>query len=108
MRKRFNFFANTRFGLWRAFHGIVGLTATLLLAVHSGMRLGANLNQALGISFLVFIALGAIAGWIAAIENNVGGQAIRRWRYWSLRLHLWLLALTTPFLIFHVVAVYVY
>ena len=108
LRKRLGWFGKTRFGLWRAFHASVGIAAVSLMLMHSGMRLGANLNQALGISFLTFIGLGALAGWIAAIENSVGGQAIRRWRYWTVRLHIWLLALTAPLLIFHVITVYVY
>ena len=62
-----------KYGLWRATHAVLGMIALVALVVHSGMRLGANLNLALSLSFLTLAILGGIAGILSAVENRIGG-----------------------------------
>jgi nitrite reductase (NADH) large subunit len=48
---------------WRLVHAAVGVLATAALVVHTGMRLGMNLNRWLSVGFLALAAVGGIAAF---------------------------------------------
>jgi nitrite reductase (NADH) large subunit len=57
--KRLPHFKVGSYAGWRLVHAAVGLTTVLLLAVHTGLRLGNNLNFALSVGFVVATVTGA-------------------------------------------------
>jgi nitrite reductase (NADH) large subunit len=96
------------YGRWRAVHATLGMIALLALVIHSGMRLGANLNLALSLSFLTLAVLGGLAGILSAIENKIGGVRIRSYRQWWIRVHIAVFWLFIPLVGFHIVKSYGY
>ncbi len=83
LRKRVRRFTLGEFPLWRVAHALLGLTAIAVLLVHTGGRLGANLNLALMLTFLAVIGLGSAAGGVIALEHRLGGAAARVRRAWT-------------------------
>jgi nitrite reductase (NADH) large subunit len=104
-RKRVRRFTLGDFPLWRVVHAVLGLLTVAGLAVHTGGRLGSNLNLLLMAAFLGVVALGAIAGGVIALEHRLGVDAARLRRTW-----LWshiLVAWPIPVLLaFHVLKTY--
>jgi nitrite reductase (NADH) large subunit len=98
------------FATWRAVHAVVGAATLLALFVHTGFRLGSNLNLWLTIAFLGVALAGAAAGLATALEHRLpatAGQAarVRHLSFWLHLLALWPLPLL---LAAHVLAVYYY
>ncbi|QEF97510.1 Nitrite reductase [NAD(P)H] [Stieleria maiorica] len=92
LRKRVAWFHWGSYGFWRAAHGVLGMAVLMGVAVHTGMRLGHNLNFLLGVCFLSAAALGAVAGIASSLESRASGNLgmwIRRWRPRLSRIHLW-------------------
>jgi nitrite reductase (NADH) large subunit len=92
LRKRLGRFRIGRYSLWRAMHGVLGTAALVAMAVHTGLRLGSNLNFVLGVCFLLAIVLGAFAGMSTSMETRFGGTtalSIRLWRTRLAKIHLW-------------------
>lgn len=91
LRKRVPKVQFGRYDGWRVVHAGLGGLALLTLLVHSGARLGANLNLFLSLSALGAATAGAVAG--AAIgREHVWPAHARRWRqasYWVHVLLLW-------------------
>jgi nitrite reductase (NADH) large subunit len=81
LRKRF--FRWGDFALWRLAHALLALLVLGALALHTGGRLGANLNFLLMLAFLAVIALGAVAGGVVALEHRLGARAARLRRGWT-------------------------
>lgn len=91
LRKRMRRFAWGEFPLWRALHVLLGALTLAALAVHTGGRLGSNLNRGLMVSFLVLVVLGAAAGAVIALEHRLGARAaaLRRTWLWGHILLFW-------------------
>ncbi|MEM9586147.1 MAG: FAD-dependent oxidoreductase [Planctomycetota bacterium] len=109
LRKRTKWFQFGTYGWWRAAHGTLGVAVLAAVAIHTGLRLGENLNFVLGVVFLLTIALGAIAGVLSGIENRVtGGTAlwVRRMRPLLSRWHLWAVWPLPALIVFHVISFY--
>jgi nitrite reductase (NADH) large subunit len=105
LRKRIRRFTLGDFPLWRVAHVVLGALTIAGLAVHTGGRLGANLNFLLMASFLGVVALGAVAGGVIALEHRLGAGAARLRRTW-LWTHI-LIAWPIPILLaFHVLKSY--
>jgi nitrite reductase (NADH) large subunit len=105
LRKRVRRFTLGDFPVWRILHAVLGALTLAGLAVHTGGRLGANLNFALMFTFLCVIALGAVAGGVIALEHRLGAGAARLRRTW-LWTHI-LVAWPIPLLLaFHVFKTY--
>ncbi len=109
LRKRLKKFSFGHFGNWRVFHAAVGGFTLAALLIHTGGRMGSNLNFMLMTVFLMLNALGAVAGVIVAIEGRSKGtiafraRQFRPWLVWAHVLLFWPL----PMLIAaHVVSVY--
>ena len=83
LRKRIRRFTLGDFPLWRVAHAVLGALTLLALAVHTGGRLGSNLNFALITSFLGVVALGSVAGSVVALEHRLGAGAARLRRTWT-------------------------
>jgi nitrite reductase (NADH) large subunit len=66
VRKRWRRCAFGSWRTWQAIHALVGVLALAGLAVHTGLRLGHNLNFVLSVSFLLASVLGATAGGVMA------------------------------------------
>jgi nitrite reductase (NADH) large subunit len=105
LRKRFRKLTFGEFSLWRVGHAVLGALTLAALAVHTGGRLGANLNSALMISFLGVVALGAVAAGVVALEHRLGAgaAALRRSWLWS---HIVLFWPIPVLLTFHVLKTY--
>ncbi len=88
LRKRLPAFRLGNFAWWRIFH--VALTATVLiaLAVHTGFRLGDNLNQLLMACFLGLVLLGGLLGLVIAFEHRLSPALAQRWRSWGVWGHV--------------------
>jgi NAD(P)H-nitrite reductase large subunit len=98
------------FVTWRVVHMLVGAGTLLVLFLHTGFRLGSNLNQWLMISFLGVAFAGAAAGLATALEHRLfatSGEAARArtLSFWLHLLALWPLPLL---LSAHVLSVYFY
>jgi nitrite reductase (NADH) large subunit len=82
LRKRIARFTLGTFPAWRVAHVVLGALTLAGLAVHTGGRLGSNLNFTLMASFLAVIVLGAAAGGVIALEHRLGAAAARLRRSW--------------------------
>jgi nitrite reductase (NADH) large subunit len=105
-RKRVEKFNRGSFGLWRAFHGIVGAGGLAVLVAHTGLRFGSHLNFALMIVFVLANLAGAMAGGIVSSpgwRSRPPGMATQRWLIWG---HIALASLLPVLVGFHVVAAY--
>jgi nitrite reductase (NADH) large subunit len=110
LRKRLKWLSKLgNFGWYRTFHTAMGLLCIAGLVVHTGMRMGENLNMLLMLCFLGLNILGAVAGVVTAMESRLEGRAgdlARQWRPWLTWAHL-LLFWPLPVLVgFHIVSVY--
>jgi len=81
-RKRIRRFTLGDFPVWRVFHALLGAATLVGLAVHTGGRLGSNLNFMLMAAFLGVVALGAAAGGVIALEHRLGAGVARLRRSW--------------------------
>lgn len=113
LRKRIKLFAKLGgYDGWRIAHLIIGLVAAGVLIWHTGFRLGANLNLALMLSFLVTLVFGTVAGLITGGEHELrerqlvsGSKSPRSLPMWIHLLGFWPLPVL---LLFHVLSVYNY
>jgi nitrite reductase (NADH) large subunit len=94
------------FGLWRLLHTAIGTLALIALAVHTGFRLGNNLNFALMITFSMLILLGGLAGFAVAFEHKISASAGKYFRSQSTWLHILLFWPLPVLLGFHVFKTY--
>ena len=86
-------------------HAVLGALTLAGLAIHTGGRLGSNLNFMLMAAFLGVVAVGAVAGGVVALEHRLGAAAARLRRSW-LWTHI-LFAWPIPVLLgFHVFKTY--
>jgi len=113
LRKRIRFL--DRFGGydgWRLVHIGIGLTAVFGFFAHTGFRLGANLNFALGLAFVLTLIMGALSGLATGGDHNLRANRIgtarkpfRRWPTWLHILAIWPLPVL---ILFHVLTVYAF
>ena len=106
LRKRFERLRLGSFGAWRVVHVMLGLLALLVLGLHTGFRVGSNLNAWLMVDFLALAALGSVAGLVTAFEHRAGpgrGKALRSRFTW---LHIVLFWPLPVLLGFHVLKTY--
>lgn len=105
LRKRVKRFTLGDFPLWRVAHVVLGALTLAGLAVHTGGRLGSNLNFLLMAAFLGAVLVGAVAGGVIALEHRLGASAVRLRRNW-LWTHI-LIVWPIPVLLgFHVLKTY--
>ena len=105
LRKRWPRFVFGTFGGWRVVHVVLGLCMLGVLVLHTGLRLGNNLNFLLLISFVLLTKLGSLAGATVAAERH----PTRRTRLWKKYTALAHIVLTWPLPVllgFHILSVY--
>lgn len=88
LRKRVSIFSAGRFATWRSLHVIVGALTLIALLVHTGGRIGSNLNLLLMSAFASLIVVGAATAIVMAVEHRLEPRARRRW-YWLHLLLFW-------------------
>ncbi|HJR70036.1 MAG TPA: hypothetical protein VKA43_08355, partial [Gammaproteobacteria bacterium] len=100
-RKRLRWFASTAFSWWRIGHVVLGFAGLLSLWLHTGGRLGANLNLALAATFVSVLLAGSASSLLVANEHRLGALAtpLRRRSVW---LHIALASPLPVLLTFHV------
>lgn len=108
LRKRIPALARTSFSRWRLVHTALGLGTMVVAGVHSGLRLGDNLNFWLMAGFLGLIALGAMSGLVSSLEHRLSQRAGSALRMGWTRAHVLLFWPLPVLLLFHVLAVYLY
>lgn len=109
LRKRWTWFRFGSYAFWRAAHGVLGAAVLISVAVHTGLRMGQNLNFVLALVFLSVAGLGAMAGVASSMEaKSTGGRAIfiRKWRPRLTTLHLWLFWPLPALIAMHILSFY--
>jgi nitrite reductase (NADH) large subunit len=105
LRKRWPRLVFGNFGWWRVAHVALGLAMLGTLVMHTGLRLGNNLNFLLLASFFMLTKLGSVAAVAVAVEQRPT-HASRKWKRFSTLAHV-LLAWPLPALLgFHILSVY--
>lgn len=107
LRKRWRVVSSAgAFPTWRVIHALLGALTIMILAVHTGARLGDNLNFFLMTTFIALNVLGGIAGAATAVEQRLGARAGRRWRAALVSAHVLAIWPLPMLVVFHVMAVY--
>jgi len=88
LRKHWSRFQLFDFPFFRVIHVILGTATLVVLAIHTGFRLGRGFEFALAIDFLAVCFLGGLAGVITAISHNWNGVTARNSRQGATRAHL--------------------
>lgn len=94
------------FALWRVAHLAIGVLALLTLLIHTGGRMGDQLNFWLSASFIGLAFAGAAGAWIVAREHALPAGRARRWRERLLWSHILLIWPMPVLLGFHVLKTY--
>ncbi|MBT8438369.1 MAG: (2Fe-2S)-binding protein, partial [Gammaproteobacteria bacterium] len=84
LRKRIQKFNKGDYALWRMGHVVLGIGALLALVVHTGFRLGNELNLVLMLNFLLLAAAGANVSTVVATEHRmVPAEAKKQRKRWT-------------------------
>ncbi|RJG03029.1 FAD-dependent oxidoreductase [Noviherbaspirillum sedimenti] len=105
-RKRWSRISFGDFAIWRVLHVVLGLSALAALYVHTGGRLGNQLNFLLMASFSGLILAGGVAGLMIAQEHHLPPALVRRWRDNSTWIHILLFWPVPVLLGFHIFKTY--
>lgn len=105
-RKRLKKIAYGNLDDWRFLHTVVGLVALVALIVHTGFRLGENLNLALMVVFLLVTLTGSIVGFFMSRNHHWTDIKLTQHRAWWSRVHYGLLWLLPALLTFHILSSY--
>lgn len=104
LRKRLSWFSRFRHASLRTFHVATGALAVLAYVVHTGLRLGVNLDRALALAFLGSAFVGALAALLPALVRR--RPALARFKVWLERAHLYAVWPLPVLVVFHVLKVY--
>lgn len=106
LRKRFQRLSFMSFNHWRLVHVSLGIVCLIALVLHTGFRLGDNLNLWLMLNFISLIVIGAFAGIVIGWDKLLGVklyQKLRSWFTWGHIISFW----PFPVLLgFHILSVY--
>jgi nitrite reductase (NADH) large subunit len=106
LRKRWKYLNFGHVDAWRYIHSIVGVIALVMLMVHTGMRMGENLNLILMIVFLAATTTGSLVGVFMAKNHHWSDVKLAKHRLWWSRVHHTLLWMLPPLLGFHILSAY--
>lgn len=104
-RRRWPRFSLGSLERWRGLHGLIGASTLLALALHTGLRAGANLNRWLLLDFVAVSAVGAAAGGAVLAGGRLAAMA-GRWQPVTRMAHAALVWPLIVLLAFHVLAAY--
>lgn len=106
IRKRANIQSMGKSGLWRLVHVALATVAVAMLVLHTGLRMGSNLNFLLMSSFLIASVSGAVVSFVTAFEHLIRpakAKVLRKISLWGHLITLWPL----PVLLgFHILSAY--
>lgn len=88
LRKRIKWFSFGDFPIWRLLHALLGGSALFILLIHTGFRLGDNLNFFLMMSFSGLILIGAIVAAVIAKEHELEATTVKQVREIGTWLHI--------------------
>ncbi|MFG0264172.1 MAG: FAD-dependent oxidoreductase [Rhodopirellula sp. JB055] len=111
LRKRVKRVSFGDYGWWRAAHAVIGTTMLFGLIVHTGVRMGSNLNFSLSLTFLLLSLVGGLAGIASSLESKLSGDSamfLRAWRPKLTWVHIALFVPLPALLAGHVFSVYWY
>jgi len=106
LKKRWKQFTLFSFPVWRYVHILVGLLIVITLFLHTGFRLGDNVNAWLMILFSSLIVVGGVYGVFMSFRHRVDGvlaKQITSYMNWG---HLLLFWPVPVLLSFHVIKTY--
>ncbi len=86
LRKRWKRFSFFDFAFWRYAHVMLGLFGMLAIFVHTGFRLGSNLNMWLMVLFVALMLLGSLMGMFMSVQHKFGAakaKSIRDTLLWT-------------------------
>ena len=109
LRKRTRWFQFGSYSMWRSIHGMLGVAVLLAMAVHTGLRLGENLNFVLATVFVSTAAFGSLAGIASSMETRLTGSLamfVRRWRPRMTKIHTWLFWPLPALIAAHIISFY--
>jgi nitrite reductase (NADH) large subunit len=106
LRKRIKWMQWGDFSLWRLFHALLGGAAIFVLLIHTGFRLGDNMNFILMMCFSGLILLGAILGSVIAMEHKLDAALVKQIRSLGTWLHILLFWPIPVLLGFHIFKTY--
>ena len=90
LRKRIHKFEMGDFVVWRYLHVVFGLSALAALVVHTGFRLGDELNMLLMVNFLLLAAVGSGASAVVSTEHRMVPSLAKKQRQNWTWLHIML------------------
>lgn len=108
LRKRWPSFSWGSFGAWRFVHTALGVATILGVGIHTGFRMGANLNFVLMVTFVGVVVLGSLAALVTSLEHRLPGPYGSMLRRSWTTAHILLVWPVPVLLLFHVLAVYFY
>ncbi len=88
LRKRVSAWSAGHFDFWRLAHVLLGVVAVAALAVHTGARIGANMDAVLMLCFVGLVVVGGIGAAVIAQTHRLPARQLQRWRRVSLWAHL--------------------
>lgn len=106
LRKRLSAFTLGGYDGWRVLHVTLGVLVAAVLVVHTGLRLGFNLNLLLMLCFVALLLAGSVAGGVTGLEHALPRRLARRTHAFSLWIHILLLWPLPALLGFHVFKTY--
>ncbi|MEP1742488.1 MAG: FAD-dependent oxidoreductase [Kangiellaceae bacterium] len=106
LRKRWKRFNFGHVDQWRYIHSLVGVVALIMLMIHTGMRMGENLNLILMMVFLAATTTGSLVGVFMAKNHHWSDVKLAKHRLWWSRIHHTLLWMLPPLLGFHILSAY--
>ena len=106
MRKRWKRLNLGNLDDWRYAHTLLGLIALVALIVHTGFRLGENLNLILMVVFLLATLTGSLVGMFMSRNHHWTDLKLNQHRAWWSRVHYGLLWMLPALLGFHIVSAY--
>jgi len=96
------------FSWWRLSHTVVGVAALVALTVHTGFRLGYNLNKVLMLNVLMLAATGSFAGLVVSLSHRLSPAHARLLQTGWTVLHVVLCWPLLALVVFHILTVYRY
>lgn len=106
LRRRLGWLQRWSHRALRSLHIVAGAAALLAFGLHTGFRLGENLNFLLGLCFVAAALVGALAALSTILERSLGATLGGRLRRLGTRLHLWVVWPLPVLVLVHVMKVY--
>lgn len=106
LRKRWSRFRLGDFAIWRVLHTILGVGVLVALPVHTGGRLGSQLNLLLMVCFLGLMLVGGVAAAVIGLEYRIAPGIAQKMRGNWAWAHILLFWPVPVLLAFHILKTY--